>query len=208
MSKRGGTDKRTRQRGAVLIEAAIIAPIALALVFGAMELGYAYYGKLTVEHMSIAGARAASGSANDYLADYSTLQAITSAKTGVSASAITKIVIYRATGPSDRVPTACKTAPVTNTSTTRGCNVYTGADLSLASSQFGCVGPPGPTTKKDAYWCPTTRKAALQSTNGNGPPDYVGVYVVGTHQNLIGLFGKTFTFSNDTVIRIEPRTLR
>ena len=76
MSKRGRVDKRTRQRGAVLVEAAIIAPIAIALVFGAMELGYAYYGKLTVEHMSIAGARAASGSANDYLSDYNTLQAV------------------------------------------------------------------------------------------------------------------------------------
>lgn len=208
MSKRGRFDKRARQRGAVLVEAAIIAPIAIALVFGAMELGYAYYGKLTVEHMSVAGARAASGGANDYLSDYNTLKAVNDAKTGMGASQITKIVIYRATGPSDRVPAACKSGPVTDTSTTRGCNVYTGADLSLASDQFGCVGPPGPTTKKDSYWCPTTRKAALLSSNGNGPPDYVGVYVVGEHDNLIGLFGKSFTFSNDTVIRIEPRSLR
>jgi Flp pilus assembly protein TadG len=212
MSTRRTCDNRTRsrirERGAILVEAAIIAPIAIALVFGAMELGYAYYGKLTVEHMSIAGARAASGSANDYLSDYNMLQAIKDAKGGVGASSITKIVIYRATGPSDRVPTACKTAAVTNSSTTRGCNFYTGADLALASSNFGCVGPPGPTTKKDNFWCPTGRKSALLSTNGNGPPDYVGVYVVGIHKNLVGLFGKTFTFSNDTVIRIEPRTLR
>lgn len=212
MSTRRTCDNRTRsrirERGAILVEAAIIAPIAIALVFGAMELGYAYYGKLTVEHMSIAGARAASGSANDYLSDYAMLQAIKDAKGGVGASSITKIVIYRATGPNDRVPTACKTASVTNTSVTRGCNFYTGADLSLASTQFGCVGPPGPTTKKDNFWCPTARKSALLSTNGNGPPDYVGVYVVGIHKNLVGLFGKTFTFSNDTVIRIEPRTLR
>ena len=55
-----------RECGAVLVEAALITPIALALVFGTMELGYAYYGKLTVEHMSIAGARTASGYANDY----------------------------------------------------------------------------------------------------------------------------------------------
>jgi Flp pilus assembly protein TadG len=210
MSRRGWFVRltRARERGAILVEAAIIAPIAIALVFGAMELGYAYYGKLTVEHMSIAGARAASGSANDYLADYNMLQAVSDAKTGMGASSINKIVIYRATGPGDRVPTACKSGSVVNTSTTRGCNYYTGADLALASSQFGCVGPPGPTTKKDASWCPTTRKSALLSSNGNGPPDYVGVYVVGTHNNLVGLFGKSFTFSNDTVIRIEPRTLR
>lgn len=212
MSKRGRFDNRTRprlrERGAVLVEAAIIAPIAIALVFGAMELGYAYYGKLTVEHMSIAGARAASGSANDYLADYNTLSAVEDAMTGVGASSIAKIVIYRATGPGDRVPTACKTGPVADSSSVRGCNYYTGADLALDPDQFGCVGPPGPTTKKDSYWCPTTRKAALLASSGNGPPDYVGVYVVGEHNNLIGLFGKSFTFSNDTVIRIEPRSLR
>lgn len=208
MSKRGRFDRRARERGAVLVEAAIVAPIAFALVFGAMELGYAYYGKLTVEHMSIAGARAASGSADDYLADYNTLKAVNDARTGMGASQITKIVIYRATGPSDRVPTACKTASVANSATTRGCNFYTGADLASPSSEFGCVGPPGPASKKDDPWCPTTRKSAMLPTNGNGPPDYVGVYVVGVHNNLIGLFGKSFTFSNDTVIRIEPRTLR
>jgi Flp pilus assembly protein TadG len=208
LSDRLRLGRRARERGAVLVEAALITPIVIALVFGTMEMGYAYYGKLTVEHMSIAGARAASGNANDYLSDYNTLQAVKDAATGMKTSAITKVVIYRATGPSDRVPTSCKTGAVTNTSTVRGCNYYTGTDLSLASSQFGCVGPPGPTSKIDRFWCPTTRKSALQATNGNGPPDYVGVYVVGVHTNLIGLFGKTFTFSNDTVIRIEPRTLR
>jgi hypothetical protein len=192
----------------VLVEAAIITPIVIALVFGTMEMGYAYYGKLTVEHMSIAGARAASGNANDYLSDYNTLQAVEDAATGMANSAITKVVIYRATGPADRVPTACKSGAVTNTTVTRGCNFYTGADLTLASTNFGCIGPPGPTSKIDRFWCPTTRKSALLATAGNGPPDYVGVYVVGVHKNLVGLFGKTFTFSNDTVIRIEPRTLR
>jgi hypothetical protein len=190
----------------VLVEAAIIAPLAIALVLGAIEMGYAYYGKITVEHMSVAGAREASGGANDYQSDYNALQSVAGASTGIKASAITKIVIYRATGPADRVPTACKTGPVVNTSTTRGCNYYTGADLALASDQFGCTGPPGPSTKKDNYWCPTTRKYALSGTNG--PPDYIGVYVEAVHKNLVGLFGSSFTFSNDTVIRIEPRALR
>jgi Flp pilus assembly protein TadG len=191
-----------------MVEAALVAPIVVALVFGAMELGYAYYGKLTIEHMSIAGARAASGSANDYLADHNVLEAVEDAATGMENSSITKIIVYRATGPGDRVPSACKSGPVTDTSSTRGCNVYTGADISLESTEFGCVGPPGPTTKIDNYWCPTTRKSALQATNGNGPPDYVGVYVEGKHKTLVGVPGDFFTFSNDTVIRIEPRALR
>jgi len=208
MSTRRTCDHRTRsrirERGAVLVEAAIIAPIAIALVFGAMELGYGYYGKLTVEHMSIAGARAASGNANDVLADYNMLKAVNDARTGMGASSVTKVVIYRASSPSDRVPTACKSGPVTNTSGTKGCNFYTGADFTLPTSAFGCgTSPP----QKDRYWCPSTRKFALEA-GPNGPPDYVGVYVEGVHKTLIGMFGKTFTFTNDTVIRIEPRTVK
>jgi hypothetical protein len=80
------------------------------------------------------------------------------------------------------------------------------ADLKKASSQFGCLDSSGNATKIDRYWCPTSRKSALTGTSG--PPDYVGVYVKGVHNNLIGLFGKTFTFTNDTVIKIEPRTLK
>jgi hypothetical protein len=196
------------ERGAVLVEAALITPIILALVFGTLEMGYAFYGKLTVNHMSVAGARAASGGANDVLSDYDMLQAVNGASTGMSASDITMVVVYRATVPTDRVPTACKTASVTNTSSIQGCNRYTGSDIALASTQFGCTGPPGPASKIDHYWCPTSRKTALLATSPNGPPDYVGVYVEAIHHNLTGLFGATYTFKSDTVMKIEPRTLR
>jgi hypothetical protein len=192
----------------VLVEAALLTPILLLLVFGTMEMGYAFYGKLTVNHMSVAGARAASGGANDVLSDFSMLQAVEDSAIGYSASDISLIVVYRATTPDDRVPSNCLSASVTNTSTVRGCNRYTGASLALASTQFGCIGPPGPTTKNDNFWCPTTRKSALLADAGNGPPDYVGVYVKAVHHNLFGLFGPSFTFTSDTVIKIEPRTLR
>ena len=199
---------RKRERGAVLVEAALLTPILLLLVFGTMEMGYAFYGKLTVSHMSVAGARAASGGANDVLSDYNTLQAVKDAATGYADSDISLVVIYRAASSDDRVPSACLTASVANSSSVRGCNRYTGASLSLASSQFGCVGPPGPTTKDDNFWCPTARKTALLADAGNGPPDYVGVYVKAVHHNLFGLFGRSFTFTSDTVIKIEPRTLK
>jgi hypothetical protein len=103
------------------------------------------------------------------------------------------------------VPAACKAASQTNSSGVRGCNRYVGSDLALAADQFGCVGPPGPAVKKDSYWCPTTRKIAVSGSNG--PPDYIGVYVEAVQRNLIGVLGPSFTFTSDTVIRIEPRTL-
>jgi hypothetical protein len=197
-----------RQRGAVLVEAALLTPIVLLLVFGTMEMGYAFYGKLTVNHMSVAGARAASGGANDVLSDYHMLEAVEDAATGMASSDISLIVVYRAATSDDRVPSGCLTSSITDSPSVRGCNRYTAADLDLAESEFGCVGPPGPTIKVDSYWCPTDRKSALLADAGNGPPDYVGVYVKAEYHNLFGLFGETFTFTSDTVIKIEPRALR
>jgi Flp pilus assembly protein TadG len=195
---------RRRERGAALVEAAIVAPLFFALIFGVVEAGWDFFKRDTTTNMSVTGARAGAGSANDSLADYTILQAIKGASAGISASSINTIVVYRATSASDTVPTACKTASVTNTATTRGCNRYTGADLSLTSDQFGCTGPPGPATKKDNYWCPTTRKAALSGTNG--PPDYIGVYVDASGASLTGVMGPLLTLKSDTVMRIEPRS--
>lgn len=196
---RGGTES-----GASLVEAAIVAPLFFALVFGVIEIAYAWFGRMTVEHMSVVGARSGSGEADEVLADYAILQSIANAAAGIGVDAVDVVVVYRATGPGDRVPAACKATSVYDAPGVRGCNRYTGADLRRDPEDFGCVGPPGPVDKIDRYWCPTTRKTALQGANG--PPDYIGVYVEATHDNVIGRFGPTLTFRSDTVIRIEPRT--
>jgi hypothetical protein len=155
--------------------------------------------------MSVVGARSGSGEANEVLADHAILRAVLGSYTAGSAANIELVVVYRATGPTDRVPTACKTESVTNTTSVRGCNRYVASDLARPSTDFGCVGPPGPTIKIDSYWCPTTRRTALQGPNG--PPDYIGVYVRASHNNLTGTDWPSFTFEHDTVMRVEPRTL-
>jgi len=190
----------------MLVEATLVLPVFLLLVFGVMEAGFAWFGRSTVNHMAVVGARVGSGGANDVLTDYAILQAVRKAAAGVGIDRIDMVVVYRATGPSDPVPAACKTTSVTNSADVRGCNRYTAADLTLGPEAFGCVGPPGPPVKIDAYWCPTTRKVALEGSLG--PPDYLGIYVQASHENLTGLDWPNFTFSQQTVMRIEPRTLR
>jgi hypothetical protein len=186
-----------------MAEAALVLPMVVALLFGIIEWGYAMYDKQTSTNMSVSGARAASGYANDLQADYQVLQAVKQASSAMQTAKITTVIVYRATAPSDRVPDACKSGSVTNTTTTRGCNRYAGTDLALASDQFGCTGPPGPTQKIDRFWCPNTRRAAASGANA---ADYIGVYVEVFHQNATGLFGPSYTFITDTVYRIEPRT--
>lgn len=188
------------ERGTALLEAAFVVPIFLALLLGAMEGGVAFYERLSVKNMSLAGARSASGQGNEALADYHSLQSVRRATGGVAADQITMIVVYKAAASSDRLPVGCKTASVAGV-----CNRYAGADLTRPETDFGCTGPPGPTTKVDSPWCPTGRKVALTGTGG--PPDHVGVYVEAQHRDLTGAFGGNVTLRSDSVFRLEPRTL-
>jgi hypothetical protein len=196
----GCSPKGRNERGAALLEAAIVTPLFLALLFGVVEGGFALHERLSVSNMALTGARSASGNGGDVLADFHLLQAVEKGAGGIAHDRIRTVVVYRAAGPSDNVPEGCKVASVPGV-----CNRYTGTDLVKNSTDFGCTGPPGPVTKVDSSWCPSARKIAL--TGSNGPPDHVGVYVEAVHQSLTGILGSSLTLRGDTVMRIEPRTV-
>lgn len=178
----------------------MVTPLFLALLFAVLEGGIAFYERLSVAHMSLAGARSGSGEGDEALADYHVLRAVRSGSGGLEDGRITTIVVYRATQPDDRVPSNCKSASIPDL-----CNRYVAADLTRDVTQFGCSGPPGPVTKIDSAWCPTERKTALSGPGG--PPDYLGVYVEALHQDLTGILGQGITLRSDSVLRLEPRTL-
>lgn len=188
------------EHGTALLEAAFVTPVFLMLLFAVIEGGIGFYERLTVAHMSLAGARSASGQGNEVLADYYVLRSARSGSGGLAGGQITAIVVYRATGPDNQVPSSCKSASVAGV-----CNRYTAPDLAKDVTEFGCTGPPGPATKIDASWCPTTRKTALSGPGG--PPDYIGVYVAALHRDVTGVLGESITLHSDSVFRMEPRTL-
>jgi len=189
-------NRRARgDRGAALVEAALITPVFLLLLFGVFEWSYAFLDRLTVKNTSLAAARVASSEGLNGSADYNILQTAKRSSTAMRSGQVQLVVIYKAASSTASVPAGCLTASVTNS-----CNRYTGADFDRALSQFGCA-----TGAADIAWCPSTRKVAQGGPNG--PPDYVGVYVQGLHDNVTGLFGKTMTFKSDTVMRIEPARL-
>lgn len=190
--------RRERERGATLVEAALVTPLLFMLVFGIIEFGTAWFHRSAVEDMSVVGARTGSVAGNDAVADYQILQAVRHAT--ANSDSVAAVVVYRASAPGDPLPDACRTASVVNTATVRGCNRYVAADLTLGADRFGCTG----TAPRDAAWCPSTRRTALQGSNG--PPDYLGVYVEARHQSATGLLGKLWDFTSTTVLPIEPRT--
>jgi hypothetical protein len=179
-----------RERGAALVEAALVSPLIIVLLFGLLEFGMLFKDYLTVANATRAGARIGSAEGSNPQADYQILQSIKGASSAMSAGDIQRIVVFKASASNGTVPQTCKDGTPGST-----CNVYVATDMNRPSSDFGCgAGQP------DNYWCPTTRK-----DNQADPPDYIGVYIKAQHNWITGLFGSSRMMGDTTVMRIEPQ---
>ncbi|HEY6531886.1 MAG TPA: TadE/TadG family type IV pilus assembly protein [Acidimicrobiales bacterium] len=191
--------------GAALVEAAFISPVFLLVLFGVLEFGGAYRDYLTVNNAAVAATRQEAVQGANVQADWLTLQAIKKASRAFPVTDIEYIVVWKASGPTDSVPTNCKTSGQTlgtATAPTNGsCNRFTVSDLQSTTGDAWTCASPDPIQ----YWCPTTRKVALSSNSGNGP-DYLGVYIQMKHNYITGFFGKSVTLSASSVTKLEPAT--
>lgn len=184
---------RRKDRGTVLVEAALIMPVLIMLAMGTIEFGMAWRGRLSVQNATRAGARAGASLATDAQTDYNILQSVKSGL-GTNFTKASTIIVYKASASDGAVPSNC----LSGGSQAGVCNVYTMADLSASPSSFGCGAG-----AKDTSWCPTSRNADVTSASG---PDYVGVYVRYSHSLITGSFGSgTITLADSTVMRLEPQ---
>lgn len=200
-----------------MVEAALITPIFVFLLFGLIEFGGLFRDYLTINDATASGARAAAIAGNDANADWLILQGIKSSTNALTKSGIKKIIVYKATNSSTPVPSNCKALTPTGTSAvgvssgSNPCNVYAARNLNTAENQgfANCSATPtgGMPASLQRNWCPTARKYAAKNTNGNGPPDFVGIYIEFDHKWFTGLFGDQFTITSTTVSRLEPSSL-
>lgn len=185
-----------------MIEAALISPVFLLLVFGVLEFGLAFRDYLTVNNAAQGGARAGAIAGNDTDADYKIIDAIRTEASAVSPGQVKRVVIFKASGTTTPVPQACTTS---STGIQDVCNVYLTSDLTQSdpSAWDNCNDPTNPAR----FWCSTTRKTAATAAAGNGPPDYLGVWVQVEHPWVTGLFGKTIDLTSTTIAKLEPRSV-
>ena len=187
-----------RERGSVAVEAALLTPVFLLLIFALMEGSWIIFGDHAIRGSAAAGVRTASALANDPLADYAAVQSVKNGGVDtLGRGKLIRVVIYKANGYGDPPNLTCQGG----TAVTGVCNVYDGTDLSKPDTAFGCSttsSPPSP----DRFWCPTSRKTAV--TGLQSPPDYIGVWVAVTppvlefgciqsrpnHQRPIGVAGR------------------
>ena len=194
-----------------MVEAALITPLFIFLLFGTLEFGGLFRDYLTINDATASGARAAAIAGNDANADYQILQGIKSSTNALTKTGITKIIVYKATNSASAVPNNCKSLTTTGVAAvgvTGVCNVYAAANLNTAEANgFANCNTSGSPLSLQSFWCPTSRKYAAKNTNGNGPPDFLGIYIEFQHKWFTGLFGDKFTITSTTVTRLESSSL-
>ncbi|MEQ8842502.1 MAG: TadE/TadG family type IV pilus assembly protein [Acidimicrobiales bacterium] len=184
------------ERGATLVESAIITPVLMLFLFGIFEFGFAFRDYLTVANAARDGAREVSVAGNAGDADYRMLRAIARASASLPDDAIEQIIVFKATGPGDTPDPSCLGGSQTDL-----CNVYTASDFTRAADEFGCNGASTVTPNApDDAWCPTDREVSV----GTGL-DYVGVWITTTHTYITGLFGSSIDLDDQLILKVEPQ---
>jgi Flp pilus assembly protein TadG len=187
--------KQQSDRGAVLVELAMVVPVLVIIVLGMLEIGLAWSKSMTVTQSTRQGARVGSHLSVEALADQQALLALTSVFDPADVGRINYVVIYDARG-SGEVPAACKTASQDDGSNTR-CNRYSPTALGQLNdaTKWGC----GSGTY-DGTWCPSTERNNVPST-----ANHLGVFVSIQHPWVTNFFSATeMTIERSTVMRLEP----
>jgi hypothetical protein len=181
--------RRRGERGAAIVEMAILAPVLVLLVFGAIEMGLAFKDRHTVSSAANSAGRTGATAGQDDVADYAILQAVEAAfGSQVDPDVIVHVDIYSA-----------------GVDGSKGAyNRYT-YDGDPVCPWVPCPDP----ANFEGYgspsnWAPDTRDTTL---DGDGL-DTLGIEIQYTHAwvtNILGLGPQTWT--EDAQVRLEPDLL-
>jgi Flp pilus assembly protein TadG len=194
MARPGGATRR--ERGAVLIEFALVVLLLITLGMGIFEYGAAWRSGIATVSATRGAARTASSMGADPQADYLTLSSLKAdLASGGLLTQVQRVVIYKSTTTNGQVPVGCLAG---GTVGTNKCNIFTGAQLTaLSSATFnattGCS-----TASVSSNWCPNSRVTLIATG------DYVGVWVQTRHTFFTRMFGQYQTISRFAVMKEEP----
>lgn len=125
--------RRARDRGAALLEFALIAPLFFFVVFGGIEIGLLFRSHLAVEDASRTAARVASVERDNATADQAILERIEQLTRNLNGE-VTKVVIFNAETLASEIPDDCLTA-----SRAGICNYYETTDGDVGALASGSL---------------------------------------------------------------------
>ena len=194
-----GRTRRWADRGATILEFALLLPVLLLLGLGTAEMGMGWVATDRAQTATVQGARLAAVSGSRVESDRDVLLALQASLPGDQLARLDRVVIFKPSSAQGTVPVGCVKAPGDTSQTgNASCNTYTGATVRsvTAGSMSGLGGGP---SAADRYWAPATRKDTLV-----GPPDYIGVWIRTTHDNVTGSFFGDLTLTKKSIFRIQP----
>lgn len=170
------------EAGAAAVEAALVTPLILLMLFGIIEFGMVFKDWLGVTSAVRAGARIAS--AEPRVATFATDAAAQVAREGsaIDKSSITKLWVYKTDAAGD---------PVGVTGDFVSCSACVQFKWNSSTNSF---------TQTSSSWSATNQNACLGDANRNG----VGVYMEVKHQAFTGLIFDHLDLTSHTVMTLEP----
>jgi TadE-like protein len=190
------------ERGAAVVEGALILPIFVALIFGIIEAGSMFLNMSSVRSASRNGARQASASASSAVADQDTLVAAGKSLSSLVGS-LEGVIIFKASSINAKVPAECLAELAGGAPAPAGlfCNVYSPDKVRNPDiTNFGAADQTE-TAFWDHKWPAQTRRDFLTATDN---PDLIGVYVAVRHAGATGLLPKR-TIRSLSVFQLEPQ---
>jgi Flp pilus assembly protein TadG len=187
--------RRDGERGATLLELALILPFLALLAFGTAEMGLAWVANNRTESASSTAARIAASSGSLPEADRSVLLSLKATLPAEQLTNLDRVIIFKADSTTGTVPAGCiKAVGSTDQSgVNASCNTFSGATVRGVTTATAVTALP-------RNWDPTTRNDQLSD-----PPDYIGVYVRTRYLSKTGVsfFGNQ-TITRTSIYRIQP----
>lgn len=177
-----------KDRGANLVEFAIVMPIILLVVIGILEVGVAFRDLLTVSNAAKEGVRVVAAMGDDPMSDCLVLTKTSSAlSSSISLTNLLTIQIFRADSAGNQIGI--------------DTNSYT---LPVGADPTDCTQwSPNPVDIDSLNWSPLDRSVKIGPSNDL---DIAGVRVTYQHNWITGFppFVNSFVVDEATVSRLEP----
>jgi hypothetical protein len=182
-TRRSSRDARHRcpvEKGAAAVEAALVTPLIVFLLFAILEAGNYAYSYLAVQDFAADAVRTGTISRNQDEADRLILASVGENLGVLKRSSIERIVIYKASSPDSDPPPGCLSGPAVS-QPALDCSVYGADDIETLPSVLDCG------------WCGAERRAG----------DLLGLWIRFDHESLTGMFDM-LSFTEHKILPIEP----
>jgi Flp pilus assembly protein TadG len=196
-----GRRRLSGERGGSAVEAALVTPVVMAMIFGIIESGFVFKDYLAVGGAVRSGARVASAAPRNAAFAQKTADKVASTGGAMNLLDVQEMWVYKVgstVGSATDKPCVAGTVAANTPCTARtdfgDCSVCVKFTWDTGTNAFvPIVGGGGPT------WASNTQNACTL-----GPPDRIGVYMKLRHNPFTGFVFQTIYISEASILTLEP----